>query len=93
MLTAAEQIPNLDADLTEQLNFWHGYSLYQGALEEQKPSTLATAKATLPKFQAALTYLQKVKNYWTVVKVPQEQFLTGVGTYIEIQEAIIKRGR
>ncbi len=93
VIAAAKGIPGIGTPLMQQLNFWHGYSLYQGALEEQKPSTLATAKATLPKFQQALKLLQQVGDYPKTVNVNMEQFMTGVNTYIEIQEAIIKRGR
>lgn len=93
VLSAAELIPNLSTEMRQQLAFWHGYSIYQAALEEQKPSTLATANATLPKFREALRLLQQVGDYPGTVNVNIEQFLTGVSTYIEIQEAIIKRGR
>ena len=93
LLAAAKQMPNLSEDMMHQLNFWHGYSIYQAALVEQKPATLATAKSTLPKFQEALKLLQQVGDYPRTVNVPMDQFLNGVNTYIEIQEAIIKRGR
>jgi len=93
VIAAAKEIPNLGTPLMQQLNFWHGYSIYQAALEEQKPSTLATAKSTLPKFQKALNLLQQVGDYPKTVNVNMTQFLTGVNTYIEIQQAIIKRGR
>ncbi len=93
LIGAAKQMPNLGTAMKQQLNFWHGYSLYQEALNEQKPATVATAKSTLPKFQQALSLLQQVGDYPKTVNVNMEQFLTGVNTYIEIQEAIIKRGR
>lgn len=93
VITATKQIPSLGTALTHQLNFWHGYSLYQDALEQQKPATVATANATLPKFKEALRLLGQVGDYPRTVNVNMEQFLTGVNTYIEIQEAIIKRGR
>lgn len=93
VIGAAKEIPGLGDGLQQQLNFWHGYSLYQGALEEQKPSTLATAKSTLPKFQQALSLLQKSGNYPKSVNVNMDQLTQAVNTYIEIQEAIIKRGR
>jgi tetratricopeptide (TPR) repeat protein len=93
LLAAAKQMPNLGTGLTQQLNFWHGYSIYQAALAEQKPATLATANATLPKFKEALRLLQQAGDYPRTVNVNMEQFLTGVNTYIEIQDAIIKRGR
>ncbi len=93
LVAAAKEMPNLSTELQHQLNFWHGYSIYQAALAEQKPATVETAKSTLPKFQNALKLLQQVGDYPRTVNVNMDQFLTGVNTYIEIQEAIIKRGR
>jgi tetratricopeptide (TPR) repeat protein len=93
LVAAAKEMPNLGTEMNHQLSFWHGYSIYQIALAEQKPATVETARATLPKFQQALALLQQVGDYPRTVNVNMEQFLTGVNTYIEIQEAIIKRGR
>ena len=59
-IAAAKQLPDLGSMMSSQLNFWHAYSLYQGAV---KPS------------------------------ITLEQFQNNTNTYIEIQEAIIKRGR
>jgi tetratricopeptide (TPR) repeat protein len=92
-MAAAKQLPNLNAEMTNQLNFWHGYSLFQGAMKEQEPQTLQTAQATLPRFQQALQLLQRSGNYASTVNVPLDQLMNNVNTYIEIQEAIIKRGR
>jgi tetratricopeptide (TPR) repeat protein len=91
-LTAAKRLPNLSADMTHQLNFWHAWSLFQTALKEQEPSTLASAKATLPKFQEALKLFQQVGEYPKSVKLDIGQMLNNTNTYIEIQQAIIKRG-
>lgn len=92
-IAAAKQLPNLPESMNHQLNFWHGYSLYQQAVAQQEPNTLETAQATLPKFRQALQLFQNVGNYPSTVNVNIQQFLDGATTYIEIQDAIIKRGR
>ena len=92
-MTAAKELPNLSAEMTNQLNFWHGFSLYQSAVAEQEPQTLETARSSLPKFQQAMQLLQQSGNYSDTVNVPLSQLLENATTYVEIQEAIIKRGR
>jgi len=93
-LSAAKQLPNLSSGMMSQLNFWHGYALYTGAVKEQEPQTLETAKSTLPKFQRAVELFQQGEEYAaSQPSITLSQFLTNANTYIEIQEAIIKRGR
>ncbi len=92
-LGAAQELPNLSANMQHQLNFWQAYAIYQGAIAEQKPNTVATAKATLPKFEHAQTLLQSVGDYPKSVNVDLKQMMDNVNTYIDIQKAIIKRGR
>jgi len=93
-ITAAQQIPGVSSLLKSQLNFWLAYSLYQGAVKEQKPGTVETAKKTLPKFQRAYKLFQQSKEYTDTQKsITLSQFLNNTNTYIEIQQAIIKRGR
>jgi hypothetical protein len=79
--------------MMSQLNFWHGFSLYQTAVKEQEPQTLQTAQSSLPKFQEAIRLLQQSGDYPSTVSVNLAQLLENTGTYVEIQEAIIKRGR
>ena len=92
-MSAAKDLPNLSDEMTNQLNFWHGFSLYQTAVAEQEPQTLETARASLPKFQQAMELLSASGNYSDTVNVPLSQLLENATTYVEIQEAIIKRGR
>lgn len=89
---AAKQLPNLPQALVEQLNFWHGFSLYQQGVQEQEPQTLQSAQATLPKFQEALRLLNQSGAYPASVNVNLSQLLENANTYVEIQDAIIKRG-
>jgi tetratricopeptide (TPR) repeat protein len=92
-LTAAKQLPNLSSLMMSQLNFWHGYALYTGGVKEQEPQTLATANATLPKFQQAVQLFQQGAEYASSQpSITLSQFLNNANTYIEIQQAIIKRG-
>jgi hypothetical protein len=93
-ISAAKQLPDLGSMMMSQLNFWHAYSLYQGGVKEQEPQTLATAQATLPKFQQALRLFAQAEEYAaSQPSITIEQFLNNTNTYIEIQDAIIKRGR
>jgi tetratricopeptide (TPR) repeat protein len=92
-MAAAKRLPNLSQEMTNQLNFWHGYSIYSQAVAEQEPQTLQSAQATLPKFRQAVELLQQSGDYAAGVNVNLQQLLENAGTYIEIQDAIIKRGR
>ncbi|MEQ9401183.1 MAG: tetratricopeptide repeat protein [Longimicrobiales bacterium] len=92
-ITEAKKLPNVSQEMTHQLNFWHGYSLYQQGMEQQGPQTLQTAEATLPKFRQALQLFGNVGQYPSTVNVNLQQLLDATNTYIEIQDAIIKRGR
>ncbi len=93
-MAAAKQLPNLSSMMMSQLNFWHAYALYTGGVKEQEPQTLETAQTTLPKFQEAVQLFEQAREYAaTQASINLTQFLTNAQTYIEIQEAIIKRGR
>jgi len=92
-MAAAKRLPNLSPAMTNQLNFWHGYSIYQLAVKEQEPQTLQTAQSSLPKFNQAVQLLNQAGDYPASVNVNLQQLLENAQTYIEIQDAIIKRGR
>lgn len=84
------------SDMTRQeLDFWLGYSLFQTARTQQEPNTLETAQATLPKFQEVLRLMQGCAGYAqrNNREVNRQELLTATNTFIEIQEAIIKRGK
>lgn len=79
-----------------QLDFWHGYTLFNQALEQERPQTLETAQQTLPKFQQAARFfaLPRVGAYAEANGIGAlQQFRDATQQYIEIQEAIIQRGR
>lgn len=93
-ITAAKQIPNVTSKMMAQLHFWHAFAIYMGAVAEAEPQTLETARATLPKFQQAVQIFPMAREYAaTQPSINLLQFMTNAQTYIEIQEAIIKRGR
>jgi len=89
---AAKELESLSPEILHQLNFWLGYSVLRAAIIEQEPRTLEVARATLPKFQRALELLSDVGEYPSTVNVDVQQQREAVQTYIEIQEAIIRRG-
>ena len=62
-------------------------------MQEQAAQTLATAQATLPKFRSAIALLNQSGEYPASVNVNLGELLANANTYVEIQDAIIKRGR
>ncbi|MDP2955796.1 MAG: tetratricopeptide repeat protein [Longimicrobiales bacterium] len=93
-MTAAKQLPDLSSVMISQLNFWHAYAIYSAGVTEQAPQTLETAKVTLPKFQQAIQLFGQAREYAaTQASINLAQFVSNTQTYVEIQEAVIKRGR
>jgi tetratricopeptide (TPR) repeat protein len=82
-------------EIAQRSLFWLGYSLYRRASVQQEPQTLETASATLPQFQQALGYLREAASYAQAnnLEGDRQNLLNATNTYIEIQEAIIRRGR
>lgn len=91
-MVAAKQIPNISARMREQLNFWHGYSVFQRTTPLAQAQDLAAARASLPGFQEAQTLLQQAGSYPASVGVDMATTMQALATFIEIQEAIIRRG-
>jgi hypothetical protein len=84
---------DVSPEMQSQLNFWHGYALYKKGEAEQRPQTLESARATLPMFQEAQRLFQGASSYAaSQPSINLQQFLDAVTQYVEIQEAIIKRG-
>jgi tetratricopeptide (TPR) repeat protein len=84
------------SDLTGQkLDFWLGYSIFQSARAQQEPQTLETARATLPRFQEVLRLMQACGEYAqrNNRESNRQELLSATNTFIEIQDAIIRRGR
>ena len=71
-----------------------GYSIYKIAEAEEKPETLASANSTLPKFKQVIDLM----NAASLAKNPQltagiKSLVENATQYVDIQQAIIKRGR
>ena len=83
---------DVSAQAQESYDFWHGFSLYSYGIELQAPETVAAANRTLPMFQQALALFQQGKGYADrTASINYQQFMDATGTYIEIQDAIIRR--
>jgi tetratricopeptide (TPR) repeat protein len=84
----------VNPETKSMLDFWHGYTLFQMGIATQEPQTLESARRSLPMFQRALQLFEGGRQYaLTQTSINLGQFLQAANTYIEIQDAIIKRGR
>ena len=80
--------------LRSQINFFHGYARYRQAEAANQPNTLDSAAASLPLFQEALSQFNQAQEYGRANPGSNlSQFIEGTGTFIQIQEGIIARGR
>jgi tetratricopeptide (TPR) repeat protein len=78
------------------VNFFQGVVSYQRGMEVQKPETAASARVALPLFQKALELFQQSGAYGQSSPANAKSlkdYMDGTQAYIEIQEALIKRGR
>ncbi len=79
--------------MSSQLNFWHGWSLYNHGLALQEPSTIDSARQSLPIFRQALQLFELGRAYAaTVESINLTEILGAAQTYVDIQDAIIRRG-
>jgi tetratricopeptide (TPR) repeat protein len=84
------------SDLTRQeFDFFLGYAIFSSARAQQEPQTLETARASLPRFQEVLRLMQGCGDYArrNNRESNRQEFLNATNTFIEIQDAIIRRGR
>jgi tetratricopeptide (TPR) repeat protein len=93
-LEMAKTSLDVSQEWRQQLDFWHGYAIFQRAIQRQAPSTPQSAQATLPEFRQAKSLLEAGRPYVqrTNIIPNLNEFIGNVDTYIEIQEAIIRRG-
>lgn len=80
------------SEVKDQVGFWNGYARYKMGEAIQKPQTLETAQRALPYFQRALELFTAHRAYERQQNVNIDQYIKNSTTFIEIQEAIIKRG-
>lgn len=84
-----------DSNFLGQLDYFLAYAIYLEAEAEQKPETVASARQTLPRFREVqrILALSHVAEYGRGTQPTHYQQLTsGTETFIEIQEALIRRG-
>jgi tetratricopeptide (TPR) repeat protein len=81
------------AETAQELNFWHGWVLYQQGIGVQEAQTLESAQRALPMFRQAKEFFQSAQAYAQQRNINLSQILQATDTYIEIQDAIIRRGR
>lgn len=89
-----------DAELSDgargRLDFYYAYSIYAQAVIEQEAQNLQSAQVTLPRFREVgrLLGLSHVVTFGNENQAQQfQQLRDATQQYIEIQEAIIQRGR
>ncbi len=90
-----EAIKEMDVsdEFRSQTNFFHGYALYEQGRALQEPQTVESAQRTLPMFQEALEHLRAGELY--AQENPGSnlnQIIDATNQFIEIQDAIIRRG-
>jgi tetratricopeptide (TPR) repeat protein len=80
------------APFRAQIRFFAGYSLLQWGIATQDGETAATARRALPLFQRAKEHLASAGAYQEqAANLPNLR--SAVDQYIDIQEAVIRRGR
>lgn len=85
---------DVSSEVREQLHFFHGFSLYQRGVRIQEPQSLDSAQRSLPVFQEARRLIQQGEGHVRRTGAADyDELMNAVNTYIEIQEAIIRRGR
>jgi len=83
----------VSSETAQELNFWHGWVLYQQGILAQEAQTLESAQRSAPMFRQAKELFQSAQGYAQQRNINLAQILQATDTYIEIQDAIIKRGR
>jgi len=93
-LVPAKQIEGVSSGFVSKADFLHGYSLYESAVRRQEPSTLASANATLPDFRRVITLMDGAAEYAASSgrTANVNEIVAAATQYVDIQEAIIRRG-
>jgi tetratricopeptide (TPR) repeat protein len=81
-----------DAVSTAMVSFFHGYSLMKQAIVAQEASTAESARRALPMFQRARAMIAASEAYPGSAS-SRASLLKDIDTFIEIQDALIRRGR
>ena len=75
-------------------NFWRGYILFQQAQQAHEPMTAESARRAKPMFERALELFQAAQGYERIhASADVPKLIDAAQRFIEIEEALIKRGR
>jgi tetratricopeptide (TPR) repeat protein len=94
-MTAAKAIPNISSNMREQLNFWHGFSVFQRTrplIPTDGQPTVEQARQAQPGFQETKELFTAAGGYPQRANVDMTTLMSGVDQYLEICEIIIRRG-
>jgi tetratricopeptide (TPR) repeat protein len=94
-MTAAKSIPNISSNMQEQLNFWHGFSVFQRTrplIPAEGQPTVEQARQAQPGFQETKELFGRAGGYPQRAGVDMAGLMSGVDQYLEICEIIIRRG-
>jgi len=89
---AAKRLPGLEGSRTTMLDFWHGFSLYKLAETDAERQTFEAAQRALPMLREAEALMEPTGDYAVANNINLPQILAATRQYIEIQEAVIRRG-
>jgi tetratricopeptide (TPR) repeat protein len=79
----------ISPELREQINFFHGYTLFRIGEAAQQASTVESAQATIPIFREALQLFNGALQYGAGRQI--DQLIAAATQMIAIQESIIAR--
>ncbi len=80
------------ADVETKVNFWLGYALLKRGQALEAPQTLESARQTRPIFEEALRRLRAGSGYEQIERGQYQNLVDGATRFLEIQDAIIRRG-
>lgn len=93
LLDQAGQLAQTDEDKLTR-NFWRGYILFLQAQQAHEPMTAASAQRAKPMFERALELFQAAQGYEKIhASADVPKLIDAAQRFIEIEEALIKRGR
>ena len=79
-------------EVRTKVSFWLGYGLLKQGQALEGPQTLDTARLTRPIFEEALRLLRGSAGYSEIEAAQLQNLIDGAGRFLEIQDAIIRRG-
>lgn len=93
LLDAAGDLAQTEEDRLTR-NFWRGYILFQQAQQAHEPMTAESARRAKPLFERALELFQAAQGYEKIhASADVPKLIDAAQRFIEIEEALIKRGR